>query len=464
MGIFESIAVPQSLEHLTLLNYLLGGTFLLLLPYLSILLGTTFYSVIFNKKAEKTGDKKYYRFAKELISLITFNKSIAMALGVLPFLSAVFCYAQLLHTTDLSLSSYLFIALILFVAALILIYTYKNAFYLKDIFTEAEHKFQDADEEIKRELTDYNRKTNRVYRKSGLYGLILLFISSYILIGAIRISLETAKWGSINTIFDLIFSFSTLVYFVSFFAAVLVITSVTILYYIFKLKSKKEEDDPEYYGFIKKFANSTGLIFSGLQPLFITIALLNAPSFALTGLMFGASLVVLFILLIMAHLFYVMLKESHLKFTTSLIYLSIALFVFVIIRDQSAFGTAADKEFRLSSAKFKDYQQQLKADLGITTAEVRGVDIYNGKCVACHQFDSKLVGPPYNEVLPKYVGNKEELVDFILNPVKVNPEYPSMPNQGLKPNEAEAVADYLISTYKESQGGGTESDTTKESN
>jgi cytochrome c len=158
-----------------------------------------------------------------------------------------------------------------------------------------------------------------------------------------------------------------------------------------------------------------------------------------------------------------MLKESNLKFTTSLIYLSIALFVFIIVRDQSGFGTAAQKEFRLSAANFQEYQNKLKTELGITTTEVSGVDIYNGKCIACHQFDSKLVGPPYNEVLPKYEGKKEELIDFILNPVKVNPEYPSMPNQGLKPNEAEAVAEYLIKTYEERQGGGSsksESDTT----
>jgi hypothetical protein len=32
--------------------------------------------------------------------------------------------------------------------------------------------------------------------------------------------------------------------------------------------------------------------------------------------------------------------------------------------------------------------------------------------------------------------------------VKVNPEYTAMPNQGLKPKEAEAVADYIIKIYQ----------------
>ncbi|MFA7229220.1 MAG: c-type cytochrome, partial [Melioribacteraceae bacterium] len=93
------------------------------------------------------------------------------------------------------------------------------------------------------------------------------------------------------------------------------------------------------------------------------------------------------------------------------------------------------------------YQQQLQEKMG-TAAPVSGLDIYNGKCIACHNFDRKIVGPPYNQTLPKYEGKKDLLVKYILNPVKINPEYPAMPNQGLKPNEADAVAEYLLTTYK----------------
>ena len=31
-----------------------------------------------------------------------------------------------------------------------------------------------------------------------------------------------------------------------------------------------------------------------------------------------------------------------------------------------------------------------------------------------------------------------------MNPVKVNPAYPNMPNQGLKPAEADSIAHYLV--------------------
>jgi cytochrome c len=90
---------------------------------------------------------------------------------------------------------------------------------------------------------------------------------------------------------------------------------------------------------------------------------------------------------------------------------------------------------------------------GVAEASVAmGEQIFNQKCIACHRFDQRLVGPSYNEVLPKYEGNLETLKDFILNPVKVNPDYPAMPNQGLKPIEAESAAMYLLQKYQEASG------------
>jgi cytochrome c len=76
-----------------------------------------------------------------------------------------------------------------------------------------------------------------------------------------------------------------------------------------------------------------------------------------------------------------------------------------------------------------------------------GEEIFNAKCSACHLFDQKKVGPPYKSVLPKYRGNKAQLVSFVLNPLKVDPSYPPMPNQGLKPTEADSIATYLLARF-----------------
>jgi cytochrome c len=142
-----------------------------------------------------------------------------------------------------------------------------------------------------------------------------------------------------------------------------------------------------------------------------------------------------------------MLKESRVKYNSSLLYLFITLMLFVIVKDQFAFDTASRKQFILLTENFAEYQQRMKEEMGIAVVEISGEEIYNGRCIACHQYEQRLVGPPYKDVLPKYEGKTEELVQFILNPVKVDADYPAMPNQGLKPKEAEAVAEYLVKTY-----------------
>ena len=60
------------------------------------------------------------------------------------------------------------------------------------------------------------------------------------------------------------------------------------------------------------------------------------------------------------------------------------------------------------------------------------------------RYDEKLVGPPYNTVLPKYADNPEAMVSYILKPVKVDENYPPMPAQPLKPQQAQAVVKYQL--------------------
>jgi cytochrome c551/c552 len=80
--------------------------------------------------------------------------------------------------------------------------------------------------------------------------------------------------------------------------------------------------------------------------------------------------------------------------------------------------------------------------------EEKGKAVFETVCSSCHRFDTRLVGPPFNEVVPKYKGNVERLKDFIRDPVKVNPVYPAMPKHALKEEEIDAVARYLLEKVK----------------
>ena len=154
------------------------------------------------------------------------------------------------------------------------------------------------------------------------------------------------------------------------------------------------------------------------------------------------------------------------KFTALLFFTLLFLVLSIIINDQFVINNATEVSsaklaqglfilpFFLFSPlagqladKYEKMLAELKGENG--PAELNGEEIYKIHCTACHRLDSKLVGPPHDEVVPKYFGKENQLIAFIRNPVKVNPDYPPMPNPGLKPREAKAVAEYILKRVKE---------------
>ena len=118
-------------------------------------------------------------------------------------------------------------------------------------------------------------------------------------------------------------------------------------------------------------------------------------------------------------------------------------FTFAIVKDQLAFRNAVKDHLLVVNAKAEELAKEKQGSI-IQVSAADGEKIYSEKCIACHKFDVKLVGPPYKETIPKYSGDLKKVSRFYLQSRKINPSYPAMPNQGLKMKEAEAVAKYII--------------------
>src|SRR5690606_38354858 len=81
-----------------------------------------------------------------------------------------------------------------------------------------------------------------------------------------------------------------------------------------------------------------------------------------------------------------------------------------------------------------------------------GEAIFNRICSACHSFEEDMVGPAFNSVITKYVDNQEDLITFLSDPQKVNPDFPEMPNPQLSESKLKAISTYVISEYQKRQG------------
>ncbi|MGE5804996.1 MAG: c-type cytochrome [Ignavibacteria bacterium] len=77
-----------------------------------------------------------------------------------------------------------------------------------------------------------------------------------------------------------------------------------------------------------------------------------------------------------------------------------------------------------------------------------GEKIFNTICFACHSFEKDMVGPSFNKVLSKYDGKENDLIKFLSNPQKINPDFQQMPNPQLAPGQLRAITTYVLSEYK----------------
>jgi cytochrome c551/c552 len=110
-----------------------------------------------------------------------------------------------------------------------------------------------------------------------------------------------------------------------------------------------------------------------------------------------------------------------------------------------------EAEARFAKLKF---DQEALYPSNVPLGPNAGPAIYKEHCSSCHSWEHKVVGPAHKDVVPKYRGNREGLVAFILNPKKVDPAYPAMMPPGLSHREAVAVADYLLNHLETDRKGG----------
>jgi cytochrome c len=127
-------------------------------------------------------------------------------------------------------------------------------------------------------------------------------------------------------------------------------------------------------------------------------------------------------------------------------FFALILFSMINIIDHSTFARASNNQINILSENYEKIEAEFNKTLNVG-AKADGKELYTTKCMSCHRFDQRLVGPPHKLILQKYANNKEAMIQFILKPVKVDPTYPDMPQQGLTPSEVKAVVEYMLKEY-----------------
>jgi cytochrome c len=443
MDFLDKLVLPQSAEHIELLHYMLTLVLALFVPFISIIFGGTFASIHYGKKFRKTKTLYYKKFSKDVIEYVTVNNGVGVILGIVPLIAAMLIFAQLLHTAEIQTVSFIALSLVLIIIALFMIYTYRYSMVLSNVF-ESVNSNAITDRDTEEDYKKIKEKSSYLSLKYGKSGLVFLFIGIWFYVAAITSATTFTSWNFTGLITSLAAP-KVLLNLLIFVAFAFTLTNAAILFIHLYWKDSKKDEDVLYTKFVKDTASKAGLKSSIILPVLIAINLFSFPETNLSGSIFVYAVVSILLIFLAYHFFYMIQIKNDYRFGSLIFFVLILAMVSFLIKDQKAMTSATEKHSLVLSTEYNRILAELKGEG--TVAVLSGKEIYDVRCASCHKFDQKLVGPAHNDVLPKYVGKDAQLVAFIRNPIKVDPAYPPMPNPGLKPQEADAVAKYLLEEF-----------------
>ncbi len=445
MEFLNNFVLPQSAEHLELLHYMLLIVLFLFIPFISMVFGGIFLSVFYKRKAKKNHDTNYLRLAKDIIDITTISKSVGVILGIVPVLTCVLIYSQLLHNSEVTNLNYLVFALVLISISLFLIYSYRYSLTFNKIFSSFE-KSTSSSHDLVDDVTKLRDESNRVSKRAGIYGLIFLFFGIWFFITGITIPSLINSWESESFIGGL-FCWTVVSRFIYYILFAVAISGGMVIFSFLQDEKNKKNIDEKYSGFIKKEITKVIFISVFMIPFFALVNLFGLPESSLTSTVFVYAISSLVLLFIGYHFLYLLTKEMQGTTAALLFFILILSVAANIVGEQKAMETSTKVHSAVISASFEKYLAELKGEG--KTVEINAAEMYQVKCSSCHKWDEKLVGPAHKDVIPKYAGKEAQLVAFIRNPSKIDAAFPQMPNPGLKPNEAQAIAKYLLETYNQ---------------
>jgi len=428
MNFLDQLLYPPRYEYLVLAQYLIIFISLIFVIYAAFLFGGTFFSIIYRRRAVNTENPLWQRFSEDLLNTLAGNFLVGLGFLILPLIVLNISYSQLLYGSEIKISQYLNYTTVFFFLGLVCI-----ALYRRNLIS------------LKRESSGF------VFW--GILGLIFLLIGFYAYSNSTVLIFDPEKGPFIRSSFPNIFSASSFARFIYLILLLFALTGSGILFFFIHWMGGKEGMDEKYRKYVGKLAATITMIFTFFLPVFFLWFVKTLPHVGLTNI--GYELVILsFLILAFINYFlylYIVQKKYNLGVTVFVLFLVYVLVVNVF--DHVTRTRAMEEHLVVLKQKSQELEARMKAKPEemkpkVAEADLKlGAEIYAQRCSACHRFDMRVVGPPYKEVLSKYEDDREALVEFILNPVKIDPNYPPMPNLALTPNQAKAVAEYLMQTY-----------------
>lgn len=439
MNFLEKFVLPPTPEHAALLNVIQVLAMLMFVPYSGMITGGLVLSLIMEKKGGT--DQLRNQFSFDIIQKLLLSEKIGYVLGVIPLITIVLVYFQFFYGKVIISLNLMILATILFIIGFVFMYKYVNRRRLFELLKEK--AFDDIS--TNKLLEEFNKiSAGDVSQRAGVIAVTLILLSMFLFVGSVTIAANPLKWTSTTNIWNFLVDGEIYLNFLFYILLAFTVSTSAILYFFLLWQGGIKNRTQEYFEYVKLFASKVGLFLTLISPIFVFLGLLLLPQSSLSPVIYILTFIIFAVIIILCNLYYQLLRTSASGLAAGIFFTVFVLLSFLIVRDQLVLGNAIKPHLNsIVFVKAEELNKEREANIS-TTSGIDAEKIFNEKCSACHKFDVKIVGPPYNETVPKYNGDIKKLANYIYNPQKINPEYPPMPNQGLKQKEAEAMAKWLI--------------------
>jgi cytochrome c len=420
------IEIPLELPGgFTFLRVLLVLTFILHIFFVGLMVGGTYWSIIYRIIGFR--DRFSLRLAKEILDTVTITKSLAVVIGVAPLLVISLIYTIFWYSAIQLTYPYFLSIIWLVIMAFLLLYVYK---YTWD---------------------DWKDTHPILHLSIGAGAAVIFTVVPFIFLNNINLMLLPFQWNEVEGFFDALLLPNVFPRYLHFFVADFANIGFFAAAYFWYVG--RNSDDP-FYPRAWNIGLRWALIATLLQGVFGPLNLFTMPQgFYSTGLLILVLVGIALVTAVSVVIIWMFQSFSAKKLVACLILIGSVAIVMSFIRDTVRTNLLQKPEQiaqRNSQLYFTAVDDFLKTYVPPEEAKEQetgpsGKALFNRFCASCHAEDHVLVGPPFTYMVEKYHDRPEKMEEFILNPVKVNPELPRMPKIPVSKSQAHEITEYILS-------------------
>ncbi|MCC6484379.1 MAG: cytochrome c [Armatimonadetes bacterium] len=446
--------------HLLVGGYLLIFVSVVHLAYMGLVLGSSLLALVFDFYEFTSPDRRWRKFARYLAELPLRSFWASVLLGLVPVLTAIALYQQILFPADPGpqwpplphqlTTKMMSVGLVLLVPGLLLLYFYKWSFKVR-------------------------RTHFLTHFLSGLAGNGLALLAYLFIISGMALALDPERWPYLSQYWQstydmrawIMYSFSQISRFLTFQVSAMAITGAAILWDFYR-SDWKIEDDAGYVSLVRNFGAGLALANVMALPVMMYWNLITLQYINMSVQLYNLFLIGLLILLVVSIWLFKTITNPQRKGS---VWPLLGLLVFLVVynvgeamaRDQALL----DYNNVLNAAAQTKLQTLQTANASATGGAGQekpggaqaGQQLYTDKgCSACHSVDgSRRIGPSwkglYGHTVTVLANGKPETVtaddayikESILQPgAQVVQGFPNvMPAQQLSDAEITALIDYI---------------------